>query len=69
MANMSVKNDEEARNGLVSIVFTRWKWDARTNGRTHGTTAALLYPVPNNALHGDKKTDWSGIMETFTIIA
>ena len=47
MVNMSAKFDKETWNGVVSIVFTR-----STDGRTHGTTAALLYPH-RNALRGD----------------
>ena len=52
MVNMSAKFDKETCNSVVSIVFTRSK-DGRTEGRTDGTTAALLYSL-RNALHGDK---------------
>ena len=55
MVNMSAKFDKETRNGVVSIVFTR-STHGRTNARTHGATAALLYPH-RNALHGDKNVD------------
>ena len=53
MVNMSAKFDKETWNGVVSIVFTR-STDGRTDRRTHGTTAALLYPH-RNALRGDNK--------------
>ena len=57
MVNMSAKFDKETWNSVVSIVFTR-STDGRTDGcthaRTHGTTAALLYPR-RNALRGDNK--------------
>ena len=49
MVNISAKFDKETCNGSVSIVFTR-----SMPGRTHGTTAALLYPH-RNALRGDNK--------------
>ena len=46
MINMSAKFDKETRNGVVSIVFTR-STHGHTDGRNHGTTAALLYPHRN----------------------
>ena len=51
---MSAKFDKETCNGVVSIVFTR-SMHRRTDTRTHGTTAALLYPH-RNALRGDNNT-------------
>ena len=53
MANMSAKFDKETCNGVVSIVFTRSTY-GRTEPRTHGNTAALLYPH-RNALRGDNQ--------------
>ena len=55
MVNMSAKFDKEICNGLVSIVFTRFshgRTEPHTDGRTDGTTEALLYPH-RNALRGD----------------
>ena len=57
MVNMSAKFDKETCNGIVSIVFTRstdGRTEPHTDGRTDGTTAALLYPH-RNALRGDNK--------------
>ena len=53
IVNMSAKFAEEAHNGLVSIVFTK-SMQGRTEGHTHGTIAALLYPH-GKALRRDKK--------------
>ena len=44
---MSGKFDEDMHNNLVAILFTRIRRDARMDGRTDGTTAALLYPLRN----------------------
>ena len=54
MVNISVKFDEDAHKGLVSIVFTRSRCVTRgyIDWRTHETTAALLYPL-RNTLHRD----------------
>ena len=51
IVNMSEKFDIETRKGVVSIVFTM-SMHGRTDARTHGTTAALLYPH-RNALRRD----------------
>ena len=52
MVNMSTKFDEEAQNGVVSIVFTR-----STHGRTHtrNQIAQQCYYIPS-------ATRCSGIM-------
>ena len=50
MFNLSAKFDKETSNGLVS--YRVHKVHAQTDGRNHGTTAALLYPH-RNALRGD----------------
>ena len=57
MVDMSTKFDEKTSNGVVSIVFTGSMYgrtDGRTEPRTDGTTAALLYPH-RNALREDNK--------------
>ena len=56
MVNMSAKFNEEAHNGVASIVFTRstqGRTDVHTHVHTYGTSAVLLYPL-YNALFWDK---------------